>query len=395
MQPITEKASYYVDYDYAQQCVVCYKRTTFITDMLDYNTEKNKYYLIEFKHSKYFSEIDFRSIIPMHQHILDSIRDLNSNVFLLLSNTHEAFTDVVLPIYLHVIEKYDIPEEKVILYTESIDIENYVREVAEKIKRKPFKVFLTSGFEYSMQCDLDFFINNGSARLPKTLNRIKYKKKFLYFNRRWRVHRPITVALMKLSGLLNQGYVSLGKTDHVDTWEESWNNMIYCIDSPVRQFFLTNKEKIFNIPEMYLDTTKLFENQAHLDVTGTADYYSTSMFSVVSETNYFTNNGEGRFISEKTFKPIAFKHPFVMISVPGTLQSLRALGYKTFHPMIDESYDTITDHTVRLMAIIREIDRLCSLTDKQIAEFNKFCKPIVNYNYELLLDKKQFVHKII
>jgi hypothetical protein len=145
---------------------------------------------------------------------------------------------------------------------------------------------------------------------------------------------------------------------------------------------------------MYLDTTNLIENQAHLDINGPARYYEDSMFSVVTETNYFSHNNEGRFLSEKAFKPMAFKHPFVMMSVPQTLQSIRSLGYKTFHPMIDESYDTIIDDSARLMAIIREINRLCYFTEKQVIEFNKFCKPIVEHNYELLRTKKQFIHPI-
>ena len=43
-----------------------------------------------------------------------------------------------------------------------------------------------------------------------------------------------------------------------------------------------------------------------------------------------------------------------------TLASLHKLGYKTFHPLIDESYDDIKDTKLRSLAVLREIDQIKS-----------------------------------
>ena len=46
-----------------------------------------------------------------------------------------------------------------------------------------------------------------------------------------------------------------------------------------------------------------------------------------------------------------------------SLATLHKLGYKTFHPLIDESYDEIEDTKLRCLAVLRELDRLRQMTD--------------------------------
>lgn len=65
-------------------------------------------------------------------------------------------------------------------------------------------------------------------------------------------------------------------------------------------------------------------------------WYSDTNFSLVSETMV----NPQLFISEKSFKPLAFKHPFIINGTPGTLAHLRSRGFETFDHVIDESYDT-------------------------------------------------------
>jgi hypothetical protein len=75
---------------------------------------------------------------------------------------------------------------------------------------------------------------------------------------------------------------------------------------------------------------------------------------------------------------------------------LRTLGYKTFHPYIDESYDSETSDVVRLKMILKEIERLSKFNDDEVSEFIDMVKPIVEHNYLTLLDRKdnQYIHKI-
>ena len=97
-------------------------------------------------------------------------------------------------------------------------------------------------------------------------------------------------------------------------------------------------------------------------------------------------------ISEKTYKPIIFKHPFIVASTPLHLQYLRNLGYKTFSPYIDESYDLEFNDAKRLLLICKEINRLSNLSEDELIEFRTNLLEIVDYNFNLLYSRTNFIH---
>ena len=65
---------------------------------------------------------------------------------------------------------------------------------------------------------------------------------------------------------------------------------------------------------------------------------------------------------------------------PHFLETLRGHGYKTFHPFIDETYDSVEDDDERLRLILNEIKRLVEFTDEQYKEWMRQIKPIVEHN---------------
>jgi hypothetical protein len=128
-------------------------------------------------------------------------------------------------------------------------------------------------------------------------------------------------------------------------------------------------------------------------------YYEDTYFSLVTETlcsPEFSAGGNsiGRAISEKTFKPILNNHPFMIAGIPGVLRLLKELGYKTFSPFIDESYDDESNAAKRCYMIAKEAERLCNLKDDKLQEFLNNCKPITDYNLNLLKSKKVFAHQM-
>ena len=139
-----------------------------------------------------------------------------------------------------------------------------------------------------------------------------------------------------------------------------------------------------NIPPLYLDEDDLTIN--HFEIKQkTIQYYEESYFSIVSETNFFDGS---RFLTEKIFKPVVHKHPFILLSVHKSLESFRRLGYKTFSPFFNEDYDLEENPCKRMMMIITEIERLCNLSDEEwnnmLVELDKIC----HYNFLVLESKK-------
>ena len=64
------------------------------------------------------------------------------------------------------------------------------------------------------------------------------------------------------------------------------------------------------------------------------------------------------FLTEKTTKPMAHRRPFVLLGPAGALAALRALGFQTFSPMVDERYDRLLDGRMRLDAVLAEVERM-------------------------------------
>jgi hypothetical protein len=61
---------------------------------------------------------------------------------------------------------------------------------------------------------------------------------------------------------------------------------------------------------------------------------------VVETTEQLPDNGIP-FVTEKSFKPMAFQHPYQIQAAPGTLQYIQAQGFVTYDNMFDESYDQL------------------------------------------------------
>ena len=95
-----------------------------------------------------------------------------------------------------------------------------------------------------------------------------------------------------------------------------------------------------------------------------------------------------RLISEKTNKPIACCKPFIAFSTPYFLEDVRQLGFETFSPYINESYDLETDNQKRLNMIVEEIKRITNLSADEYVTLVENCHSIAVRNQQKLLSKK-------
>lgn len=82
------------------------------------------------------------------------------------------------------------------------------------------------------------------------------------------------------------------------------------------------------------------------------DWYNSTEFSFVVESNLVDDS----FVTEKTFKPIAFNHPFIVYGPTSVLKHLRENGFETFDNIFNESYDTQANSLDRLEVLINNVD---------------------------------------
>jgi hypothetical protein len=106
----------------------------------------------------------------------------------------------------------------------------------------------------------------------------------------------------------------------------------------------------------------------------------------VLETHFDADGSRGAFLTEKTFKCVKHGHPFVLFAPPGSLASLRDLGYRTFDHAIDNRYDRVTDNTLRYLAVMSTIRQLAQINPNAL--YNS-CVEDVTHNQQLFLASKQ------
>lgn len=316
---------------------------------------------------------------------------LHGQVSLLIGIPFEPFLSCIDSIYENVIIKHGIPAEKVIFVSNMVDAYEYNISVAAKFELNPIRVIWIPTLEFALWLRA----KQDPTLHIETLAIKKYKKKFLNFNRRWRQHRPLLTLLLHDKKLLDQGFISLAPCEMNSVWWKVLNKLKEdALDNKEMLDIILRNEEIVNLPPMLLDTTELHTNRAEA-TNSTNIFYKESYFSVVSETTFYYKDSltNSRFLSEKTFKPILFKHPFILVTVPKSLRVLKKLGYRTFSPFIDESYDEEVNDNVRMLLIAKEIERLCNLTETELETFLISVKEICEHNYNTLLGKTNFTYE--
>ena len=131
-------------------------------------------------------------------------------------------------------------------------------------------------------------------------------------------------------------------------------------------------------------------------------HFDTSYFSIVNETLFYKDTyrynhlvdiqpTNSVFLSEKIYKPLCLKHPFVVVGVDRTLENLRKFGYKTFSKWIDESYDLEPDCDKRMDMVMEEAKRLINLSHDEWQQMIKEMVPTLQHNFDVLGRNKELI----
>ena len=97
--------------------------------------------------------------------------------------------------------------------------------------------------------------------------------------------------------------------------------------------------------------------------------------------------GNSFYPTEKVVRAMLCKKPFIVMAPMFYLRYLKQMGFKTFGEFWSEDYDDLGLKN-RYFAILQLIDKLAGLTTDQLLELNNKLQPIVEHNYQLLLDNK-------
>jgi len=286
----------------------------------------------------------------------------------------------------------DIPPGRLFLFAASLNpkVADYYYEYCEELGVRAIPLILSSLIDMPV----------GQHTQPKISTGVR-KKKFLCFNRVPRVHRIMLLKGLHERNLVDQGFVSFGFDPLTP------DIVIDSFPPSIKDFLNEHKDKW----PLLLDYDDIV-SVSHTSMIDSSLYplFENSYFSVVSETYFFNgteqdppHHWENNWqyvsvlapfifkddisITEKTFRAIFHKHPFIIAGAPHSLAKIREWGYQTFSPWIDESYDACEDHEARLEIILEEINRLCSLSDQELNKMINEMADVLEHNYRLYINK--------
>ena len=111
-----------------------------------------------------------------------------------------------------------------------------------------------------------------------------------------------------------------------------------------------------------------------------SEAYIDTYFSLVTETVYETHQS---FRTEKIAKPLLQGHPWICATNAGFYRDMHDLGFRTFHDLIDESFDTIDHHQTRMDRIL---DVVRDLVKQDLNKFILEARDTCIYNQQHLLE---------
>lgn len=218
--------------------------------------------------------------------------------------------------------------------------------------------------------------------------------KFLFLNGRSRSHRKYLLEKFNVSGLLDQAiWTNLEDRPAAPSNIQLWHQGQDLMTKPGRVKLLPKKyevDRYRNRVENNFDAKfvkfDLFAGEWGEIYIEPAPYIDT-YFSLVTETVF---EYPYSFRTEKIWKPIAMAHPWIAVANAGYYRDLHNLGFQTFDPIIDESFDQIDDNQRRLERIADLVEDLCC---QDLASLSSQCYNVCKYNQQHLAEMRQQVRQ--
>jgi hypothetical protein len=219
------------------------------------------------------------------------------------------------------------------------------------------------------------------------------QKHFVSTNNRARGHRTWLLFIFSKNNLLDKGYISYLVNNNDSDNQYSLKEVERDIRHIYEEYEPEGLPDEDTIKEFYkklpieCDTksdTLIQTRESNIAIQGVLLH---SYFNVVTEAEYgFGDNFlQSVFLTEKIWKPILAYQPFIIVTNSYYLKALKELGFKTFSPFIDETYDEVHGYE-KLKLIEVEINRLCNMSIEEIDKWYWEMEDILVYNCNHLIE---------
>jgi hypothetical protein len=205
---------------------------------------------------------------------------------------------------------------------------------------------------------------------PQSFDR--FDKVFICYNHLTSNLRSYRLHLV--SNLIDQDLIKYGR---VSLFHNGWQTTI---QDPACPLDTRARVKIYKILKNIKDPLTIDTDIPDGTLSATVNFndLTSALLHVVTETIYFDPK---LHLTEKVFKPIVAKRPFILVAAPGNLAYLKSYGFKTFNRWIDESYDEEPDHYIRIEKITFEIAKLCAMPPALLEQMFQEMQEVLEFNF--------------
>jgi len=238
-------------------------------------------------------------------------------------------------------------------------VQKYYKEYPDLKTDIPMENFLSyNHFERVSSMWSNSTLYNPLSYIFKTKNLKKY---FVYKNGNMRLSRLFTLCFLKTNNLLSKGYYSVLDQHNLASsyTRESFNLLMSRHTIDYHSYYSNYKEILKEMP-IELDIKKDSRQQSELPIFN-AKYYKDSAFEIVVETNTDEFNDGTFCITEKTFFPMFYRIPALILGPRGTYRYLKDNNYATFSELFNLEFDDEPNYFKRTEMFAREILRLLEM----------------------------------
>lgn len=257
-------------------------------------------------------------------------------------------------------------------FTILLTVQEFSKEIIEQYQQQYNCKIISMPSAYS-------YYTNVFQKSEIDLDKREFTKYFLSLNRVARPHRQALFQFLVQFNLLDKFNYSYHSEVNYFNFVKSSDELYDRLNKEIGTTWYNDKLDLKSIFKM-LPITGTFDKSWTMGL-GDTKYYENSFLSVITETGFF-DPLLFDYLTEKSFKPLAMGHPFLLLSTYKSLANLKNLGFETCSSIFDESYDDKDIGNIRLESVFLEILKIYNKPKDEIYDMYNTIKPVLKHNYE-------------
>lgn len=413
--------------------------------MYDYNQMDLRWMLDNLPKDAFYHRMYTYDDIAYPVKISTNLQENNTDLYI---HHTDAFVSIIESIYKELIVDTNFKENKIYLITNDFNAESNIDFFAKKYNKDKINfIYINHWLYYTAN---QYF--HDENKLNKIQQIADYRlnndveKTYISLNRRFATQRILLLALLDRFDLLQYGFVSNDLSHACQAIKKNlnkWNKNVFKvmtyreltddpaidyenivrasmpyimknhISNPIIADIFSTFDNLKNTVHMKIPSKKGQNSSSLSNINSVQNFvfdeeidmvYANAMLDVVTESWYFYNQymspydiGKGLNLiseagisfTEKVYRPMIYRQPFIVVLPPNYLASLKKMGFKTFSPYINEDYDNETDDSKRIIMVVEELKRLSQLSKDEKRQLLLDTYPICEHNFNLIKTEYQ------